>query len=139
MTLDIAFTDGSPAPAFQGPSSPTATPVAAPAPLSLVPGPAPRTQQPNGYLEKFEGAQVGATEIKISGQCSVDTGGDLMVTLDDLVRAIGVYRVIKVLHYVHPKTGETIRQMVVSPVDQLVVTPFDATNPLDDGIVRARP
>jgi hypothetical protein len=134
--LAIAFTD---APEL---TSPPVTLVVAPA----QPGPAPAAaapaapatpQQPatTGALAKFEGAQVGMTEIKISGQCAIEATGDMTVSLDDLVRAVGVYRVIRVNHYVHPKTGETVRQQVLSPVETLVVVPFDSSN----GIVRARP
>jgi hypothetical protein len=145
MTADlaIAFTDGSTDPLLAGPTVSTApTLVVAPAqpgPAPAAAAPAPQQPATTGALPKFEGAQVGMTEIKISGQCAIEAVGDMTVSLDDLVRAVGVYRVVKVLHYVHPKTGETVRQQVLSPVETLVVVPFDSSNPNDDGIVRARP
>jgi hypothetical protein len=77
-------------------------------------------------------------QIKISGACVIEAG-DITVSMDDLVRAVGVYRVVGVNHYVHPKTGETVRQQILKPVETLVVVPFDSSNPNDDGIVRARP
>ena len=86
----------------------------------------------------FEGAKVSATEIKISGAASIDTHGELKVTMDDIIRAVGVFRVVKVNHYVN-KAGDVIRQQVLAPVEDLMVVPFDASNPNDDGIIRARP
>jgi len=99
-------------------------------------GPAAPTQP--GIFPAFERAKVSTSEIKISGACSIDTHGDLAVCLDDLIRAVGVFRVTKVNHYVN-KAGEVVRQQVLSPVEELVVVPFDASNAADDGIVRARP
>jgi hypothetical protein len=144
--LAIAFTDGSD-PLLVGPTAlvaPTLVVVPAqpgPAPAAAAPAAPATPQQPPtvGALAKFEGAQVGMTEIKISGACAIEAVGDMVVSLDDLVRAVGVYRVVKVNHYVHPKTGETVRQQVLAPVETLVVVPFDSSNPNDDGIVRARP
>lgn len=112
----IAFTDGSTGPAL----TPVPTPVVIDA------------------TQTFEGAQVGMTEIKISGACTIDAA-DMTVTLDDRIRAVGEYRVVKVLHYVHPKTGETVRQQVLAPIVPLVIVPYDPANPNDDGVIRARP
>ena len=135
--LDIAFTDGS-APDLEV-SPPTL--VGVPAPAGQAPASPPPSQSARAHAgaREFEGAAVGMSEIKISGQCAIEATDDITVTLDDLVRAVGVYRVTKVLHYVHPKTGELVRQQVLKPVETLVVVPFDSSNPNDDGIVRARP
>jgi hypothetical protein len=94
--------------------------------------------QPAGDLPTFERATVQATEIRISGQCSIDTHGELTVSLDDLIRAVGVFRVVKINHFVN-KAGDVVRQQVLAPVEDLEVVPFDSSNPNDDGIVRARP
>jgi len=91
-----------------------------------------------GAVEEFERAKVSATEIKISGSCAIDTHGETKVSLDDMIRAVGVFRVVKVNHYVN-KAGDVIRQQVLAPVEDLMIVPFDAANPSDDGIVRARP
>ena len=155
--LAIGFTDGSAAPAGYGyvnlttgemgsgstPSTPTpltqgsttSGPAIPPTPATVVSPPV-----VDGHRShRFEGSEVGMTEIKISGACAIDTVGDVTtVSLDDLVRAVGTYRVTKVLHYVHPKTGETVRQQVLTPVEPLMVVPWDSSNPNDDGIVRAR-
>jgi hypothetical protein len=134
--LAIAFTDGSAPPEQAAP-----TLVAVPAPAAAAPAAPASPQQPAVQTvaapAEFEGAQVGMKEVKISGQCTIDA--DMTVSMDDLVRAVGVYRVIGVRFYVHKKTGETVRQQILAPVETLVVVPFDSSNPNDDGIVRARP
>lgn len=139
--LAIAFTDGS--------AGPEASPTLVAVPVTPTPTASLTPQQPTipvqppvqtvAALPTFEGAQVGMLEIKISGQCAIEADGDMIVRMDDLVRAVGVYRVVRVNHYVHKKTGETVRQQILSPVETLVVVPFDSSNPNDDGIVRARP
>jgi hypothetical protein len=98
----------------------------------------PQQPQHEGSLPEFERATVSSTEIKISGACAIDTHGEVTVSLDDLIRAVGVFRVVKINHYVN-KAGDVIRQQVLAPVEDLSVVPFDASNPSDDGIVRARP
>lgn len=113
-------------------------------PLTVVGSAAPSNQvqpaqpQHDGSLPEFERATVSSTEIKISGQCAIDTHGEVTVSLDDLIRAVGVFRVVKINHYVN-KAGDVVRQQVLAPVEDLAVVPFDASNPNDDGIVRARP
>lgn len=123
----IHFTDGTPATEFEQLDEE----VEAPDVTTLV------VVQPQG-VEQFEGSPVGMSEIKISGVCSID-GGDMRVSMDDRVRAVGEYRVVNVKFYAHPKTGETVRQQVLTPTSPLVVVPFDPSNPNDDGIIRARP
>ena len=127
--LAIANTDGSEP---QDWAATTPTLVGVPVPTILASPPAAADSL------SFEGSAVGMAEIKISGLCAIDAP-DISVSLDDLIRAVGVYRVVKVLHYVHPKTGETVRQQILAPVEPLVMVPFDSANPSDDGIVRARP
>jgi hypothetical protein len=139
--LAIAFTDGSTPELTSPPATLVVVPAQpGPAPAAAAPAAPAAPQQPAVQTVApltFEGAQVGMKEIKISGQCSIDA--DMTVSMDDLVRAVGVYRVIGVRFYVHKKTGETVRQQILSPVETLVVVPFDSSNPNDDGIVRARP
>ena len=136
--LDIAFTDGSTSPDFEA-DPPTLVGVPAPASSVAPTSPPQQSARAHAGAREFEGAQVGMSEIKITGVCAIEVNDDVTVTLDDLVRAVGVYRVVKVLHYVHPKTGELVRQQVLKPVETLTVVPFDSSNPNDDGIVRARP
>jgi hypothetical protein len=86
----------------------------------------------------FDGMQVDRYEVKISGVATLDDGEhDIpMVSLDDRVRIVGGYRVIKVNHYTDDKTGEIVRQAIVSPMSA-EVCPWDPTNPNDDGVIRA--
>jgi hypothetical protein len=116
--------------------------VATPVALTVVGTAAPQgpvtPSQPAGDLPVFERATVQSTEIKISGSCAIDTHGELTVSLDDLIRAVGVFRVVRINHYVN-KAGDVVRQQVLAPVEDLEVVPFDSSNPNDDGVVRARP
>lgn len=105
--------------------------------LQVAPDPVTTVAHPSS-LPTFERATVAQTEIKISGACAIDTHGEMTVSLDDLVRAVGVFRVVKINHYVN-KAGDVVRQQVLAPVEDLEVVPFDSANPNDDGIVRARP
>lgn len=89
-------------------------------------------------LPQFEKANVTKTEIKISGACTIETFCEVTVGLDDRVRAVGEFRVAKILHYVN-KEGDVVRQQVLAPIGELVLSPWDSTDPTDDGIVRVRP
>jgi hypothetical protein len=138
-SLNIAYTDGTSDPEF---SSATTTLVAvAEVPPEVPVGGIfdPSVSAGAHAQEEFEGAQVGMTKVKISGVASIDTTDNLMLSLDDRVRAVGEYRVVKVMFYADAKTGETVRLQVLTPVAPLAVVPFDPSNPADDGIVRARP
>jgi hypothetical protein len=134
--LAINFTgNDEPVPAGASSTSNPLTVVGAATPSNQV---QPAQPQHDGSLPEFERATVSSTEIKISGACAIDTHGEVTVSLDDLIRAVGVFRVVKINHYVN-KAGDVIRQQVLAPVEDLAVVPFDASNPNDDGIVRARP
>lgn len=110
--------------------------------LTVVPstpaGPATPVSPATGTFGDFEKAKVSTSEVKISGACAIDTHGELSVSLDDIIRAVGEFRVVKVNHYVN-KAGDVVRQQVLAPVEHLVIVPWDAGNVKDDGIVRARP
>lgn len=107
-------------PNFQAPGAPA---------LSLVKPPIP----------KFEGASVASTAVKVSGTAPInDNGTDLVLSIDDRVRMVGEYRVVGVHFKVDPKTGDTIREQTLKPIE-LDICPWDPNDPTDDGIVRARP
>lgn len=89
-------------------------------------------------LAAFEKAPVSRTEIKISGQCAVNTYDEVEVSLDDRMRVVGEFRVVKVLHYVD-KAGAVVRQQVIAPITDLELVPWDPADPTDNGIVRVRP
>jgi hypothetical protein len=89
-------------------------------------------------IPDFEGAKVETCNIKVSGQATVDTYDDVIISLDDRVRLVGEYRVVGVRFYVNEKTGETVREQILKPLN-LQLCPFDPSDPNDNGIVRARP
>lgn len=132
--LEIRFTGDDAA--TQAAAQPAAA--ASPQPAAPAATTAPQTPVATG-LPTFEKAPVTKTEIKISGACTVDTRDEVTVSLDDRLRVCGEFRVTKVNHYVDPKTGDVIRQHVIAPIDDLELVPWNAADPNDDGIVRARP
>ncbi len=126
----------------------TGDPVTNPAPVTLSLAPAvggdrpPAVETPvaaptSAGLPTFEKAEVARTEIKVGGTVTVDTGDIAMISLDDRLRCCGDFKVVKVLHYID-KDGAVVRQQIIAPIDTLDLVPWDATNPNDDGIVRAR-
>lgn len=109
----------------------TAQPIAAPTQQAThlqVPDPIPQ----------FEGNDVAATRVKVSGLSQVDVGKDVVISTDDRVRMVGEFRVVGVRHYVDEKTGDIYREQVVKPI-RMELCPFDPSDPTDDGIVRNRP
>lgn len=88
-------------------------------------------------IPKFEGAEVSATMIKISGKSEVESSEDIVISTDDRVRLVGEYRVVRVNHFVDEKTGEVHREQVLKPIS-IQLCPWDPADPTDDGIVRAR-
>lgn len=89
-------------------------------------------------LPGFEGSAVQGVSSKISGNVSIDGSEDKVLCIDDRVRMVGIYRVVGVYFKVDPKTGDTVREHILKPVE-MELCPFDPANPMDDGIVRARP
>lgn len=96
--------------------------------LSLVKPPIPR----------FEGADVAATATKVSGAAPLDSDDHLVLSIDDRVRMVGEYRVVGVYFRVDPKTGDTVREQILKPIE-LELCPWDANDPTDNGVLRARP
>lgn len=132
--ISLAWT---PAIVDQEPETEATTAVAAPA-ATMAPAVSVPTNTPPSGLREFEKAQVAHTEIKISGAASVNSNDGIEVSLDDRIRVVGEFRVTKIQHYVDKK-GDVVRVQYVTPVDDLELTPWDPSNPNDDGIVRVRP
>lgn len=105
--------------------------------LALAPTDVDKARHPS-TITPFEKAPVSRTEIKISGQCAVNTYDEVEVSLDDRMRVVGEFRVVKVLHYVD-KSGAVVRQQVIAPITDLELVPWDPADPTDNGIVRVRP
>jgi len=86
-------------------------------------------------IPHFEGREVNATHIKISGNAEVLGDDALVVSVDDRVHLTGDYKVVGVRHYVD-KDGNLVREHVLKPVT-MMITPWDPSDPSDDGVVRA--
>lgn len=89
-------------------------------------------------IPDFEGASIAATSMKITGTVEVDAEPDMVISLDDRVRLVGEYRVVGVSFKVDPKTGDTVREQILKPIE-VQLCPWDPTDPTDNGIVKARP
>jgi hypothetical protein len=113
----------SPAPTTQ----PFTPPAQQPATLTVVP-----------TLPSFEGAVVTTSTTKISGACPIDEAETKAMSIDDRVRLVGEYRVVGVSFKVDTKTGDTVREHLLKPV-QIELCAWDPSDPSDDGIIRARP
>lgn len=97
----------------------------------------PTTQTPAPGVAEFEKAQVAEVITKISGSAPVDAFGE-SISLDDRIRVVGEFQVVKVEHGIDSK-GNVIRTQVVKPCGDLVLVPWNPSDPNDNGIVRARP
>lgn len=86
---------------------------------------------------EFEKTQVGATVTKVSGVTAVDAF-DEVISLDDRIRVVGEFRVVRINHVVG-KDGKVVREQVVAPCGDLTLVAWDPADPTDRGIVRARP
>lgn len=102
--------------------------------------PAPTPVHNLGYVpaRQFEDNNVDVTVVKITGTVTADLAGDETLHLDDRVRLVGDFRVVAVNHYVDKK-GHLVREQKVAPCDTLQLAPWDASNPVDNGILRANP
>lgn len=92
-----------------------------------------------GTIPHFEGRPVDSTVVKMSGQVPLDEAlAETVLHMDDAVQLISMFRVVGVDHKVDPKTGQLIRVQILKPIEA-ALQPIDATNPADEGIVRALP
>lgn len=98
----------------------------------------PAGEGPTG-IPRFEGRQVDAVTMKVSGTVSVFDDG-VVVSVDDRVRIVGEFRVAGVRHYVEEKSGLLIREQVLKAIDETVeLCPWDPQDPRDDGVIKAVP
>ena len=104
--------------------------------VSSLGGTTQRTAPPGALT--FEGAEVSRSEVKITGTVAVDMPAGETVSMDDRIRLVGDFRVSKVVHYAD-KDGAIVRQQILAPCDDLQITPWDITDPTDNGILRMRP
>lgn len=92
----------------------------------------------NTFIPDFEGRPVDATAIKVSGASPLDDLEDQVLSIDDCVQMISMFKVVGVHHDVDPKTGKLIRVQTLRPIE-MNLHPLDPDNPDDDGIIRALP
>lgn len=96
-------------------------------------------ERPHPAVPDFEGRHVESATMKLTGSVHVAHAEDVVVSVDDVIRVVGEFRVVGVRHYVDPKTGKIIREQVIRAVDHTVeLTPWDPSDPKDDGVVRAQ-
>ncbi len=88
-------------------------------------------------IPAFEGQQVDSVTVKISGLSTLDAADGLVVGVDDRIRCVGEFRVTSVRHYVDTD-GNLVREQTLKPIT-VTTCPFDPSDPMDDGVVRARP
>ncbi len=91
-----------------------------------------------GTIPHFEGRPVDGVKIVMSGSVPLDEAlSETVLGMDDAVQLVSMFRVVGVRHDVD-KDGKLIRIQVLKPVEA-ALAPIDATDPNDDGIVRALP
>lgn len=91
---------------------------------------------PTPAVPQFEGSPVSRVEIKISGLPTLSA--DIPVfTVDDRVRMVLELKCIGVRHVVDPKTGDVVRQQILTATDA-ETCPWNVDDPHDDGVLRAR-
>lgn len=87
---------------------------------------------------EFEKTRVARSEIKFTGNGEVELYDDTTVGIDDRLRLVGEFRVVKVVFGVDEKTGDLVRTQFIKPVNDLQLVPWDPSDPSDDGIARMR-
>lgn len=125
--------------AGQAASGLTATPAAVPTNAGQASPPLaqPTTNTPTGVAE-FEKTAVARVVTKVSGATAVDDFGQ-SVSLDDIIRVVGEFKVVNVHFGIDPKDGSVVRTQIVKPTGELTLVPWNPADPNDNGIVRARP
>lgn len=85
-------------------------------------------------IPMFEGKPVEATRLKVTS-----TGQGLEIDevlhMDDIIRVVVEARVADIRHQVNERTGDLIRHQSAKVISASLI-PWDATNPLDQGIAR---
>jgi len=92
--------------------------------------------EPTPAIPQFEGMPVSRAEVKISGLPTLTTEMPVF-SVDDRVRLVVETKCIGVRHVVDPKTGDVVRQQILTVTDA-ETCPWEVDNPHDDGVIRAR-
>lgn len=88
-------------------------------------------------IPRFEGAQVMLTQTKLAGTHTLDGEESLVLTMDDRVRLIGEYRVLKVTFETN-SNGDLVRVQTLKAME-VERCPYNPADVNDDGVWRARP
>lgn len=92
----------------------------------------------NEPIPAFEGRPVDGVAVKMSGAAPFDDLTDIVLSVDDVVQTLTMYRVVGVSHTVEQKTGKIVRVHTLRPVE-MALQPLDPSDPHDNGIIRALP
>lgn len=93
----------------------------------------------DGTIPHFEGRPVDSIVVKMSGQVPLDEAlAEEVLSMDDAVQLVSMFRVVGVRHEVDEKSGQLVRVQILKPVEA-TLAPIDAGDPNDHGIVRALP
>lgn len=88
-------------------------------------------------IPAFEGQPVDSTKVKVSGAIPADSiDDDVVLRVDDIMQVATQFRCVAVHHKVDEKTGNLTRIQVIRPIE-MVLVPFDPTDPDDIGILRS--
>lgn len=89
-------------------------------------------------IPHFEGRPVEATAIKVTGAAPLDDLDDQVLSVDDCVQMISMFKCVGVNHEVDKSTGKLIRVQSLRPIE-MALQPLNPEDPEDDGIIRAMP
>jgi hypothetical protein len=92
----------------------------------------------NTHIPMFEGRPVDATAIKVTGASPLDDLEEQVLSIDDCVQMISMFKCVGVHHQVDKATGKLIRIQTLRPIE-MALQPLDPEDPTDDGIIRATP
>lgn len=92
-----------------------------------------------GTIPDFEGRQVDSTTVVMSGKVPIgDALGEEVLSIDDVVQLVSMFKVVKVGHDVDATTGKLVRVQHLKPIEA-ALKPIDDKDPDDIGIIRALP
>lgn len=88
-----------------------------------------------GGIPNFDGKVVDDTAMKFSGLASAIPCGMKVLKIDDVVR-ITIEGTVTGVSHVVDKDGNLTRIQTIKPLD-VEFTPWDDTDPTDDGVLRS--
>jgi hypothetical protein len=92
----------------------------------------------NYNIPHFEGRPVEATAIRVTGASPLDDLDEQVLSVDDCVQMISMFKCVGVNHQVDKNTGKLVRVQTLRPIE-MALQPLDPNDPDDTGIIRAMP